>query len=62
MDGLAYDRLLADELDEYKRRGNDYMNENIKEIQELYKEKGGGNEKMKRKENSRQWSSIIQTI
>ena len=54
MDGLAYDRLLADELDEYKRRGNDYMNENIKEIQELYKEKGGGNEKMKRKENSRQ--------
>jgi len=34
-------RLLADELDEYKRRENDYMNKNIKEIQELYKEEGG---------------------
>ena len=32
--------LLADELNEYKGRRNNYMNENIKEIQELYKEKG----------------------
>ena len=54
MDGLVYDRLLAHELDKYKGRGNDYMNENIKEIQELYKEEGGGNKKMKRKGNSRQ--------
>ena len=31
--------LLADELNEYKGRRNNYMNENIKKIQELYKEK-----------------------
>ena len=33
-------RLLADKLDEYKRRGNNYVDENIKEIQELYKKEG----------------------
>ena len=31
--------MLADELDAYKRRGNKYMDNNIQEIQELYKEK-----------------------
>ena len=29
--------MLVDELDTYKERGNQYMNDNIKEIQELYK-------------------------
>ena len=29
-------RMLADELDHYKGRGNDYVDMNIKEIQELY--------------------------
>ena len=28
--------MLADELDRYKGRGNDYVDTNIKEIQELY--------------------------
>ena len=30
--------MLADELDRYKGRGNTYMNNNIQEIQDLYKE------------------------
>ena len=30
--------MLADELDAYKGRGNVYMNDNIREIQELFKE------------------------
>ena len=29
-------RMLADEFDRYKRRGNIYVDENIREIQELY--------------------------
>ena len=29
-------RMLADELDCYKGKGNDYVDSNIKEIQELY--------------------------
>jgi len=29
-------RMLADELDRYKGKGNDYMDSNIREIQELY--------------------------
>jgi len=29
--------ILADKLDAYSRQGNQYMNDNIKEIQELYK-------------------------
>ena len=29
-------RMLADELDHYKGKGNDYVDSNIKEIQELY--------------------------
>jgi len=32
-------RMLADELDTYKGKGNKYVEDNIKEIQELYKEK-----------------------
>ena len=31
-------RMLADELDEYRGRENQYMDNNIQEIQELYKE------------------------
>ena len=30
--------MLADELDQYKGKGNKYMDNNIQEIQELYKE------------------------
>jgi len=30
--------MLADELDQYKGKGNKYMDGNIQEIQELYKE------------------------
>jgi len=33
--------LLVDKLDKYKERGNVYVDENIKEIQELYKEEDG---------------------
>ena len=48
MDKQAFQiqRMLADELDHYKGRGNRYMDDNIQEIQELYvdeeikKEKG----------------------
>ena len=38
-------RMLADELDHYKGRGNDYVDSNIKEIQELYMEKEKKEEK-----------------
>ena len=38
-------RMLADELDHYKGRGNDYVNSNIKEIQELYMEEEKKEEK-----------------
>ena len=41
-------RILADELDHYKGKGNSYMDSNIKEIQELYMEE----EKKEEKENS----------
>ena len=30
--------MLADELDRYRGRGNQYIDDNIQEIQELYKE------------------------
>jgi len=30
-------QILADELNEYKERGNKYVNNNIEEIQELYR-------------------------
>ena len=32
--------MLADELDTYKGKGNIYVNDNIWEIQDLYKEEG----------------------
>ena len=32
-------RMLTDELDAYKEKGNTYVNSNIQEIQELYKDK-----------------------
>jgi len=38
MDEQAFQvqRMLADKLDHYKGKGNDYVDSNIKEIQELY--------------------------
>jgi len=43
---LQIQRMLANELDQYKGMGNKYVEENIQEIQELYmdkeKEKGKG--------------------
>ena len=38
MDEQAFQvqRMLADELDYYKGKGNDYVDDNIKEIQDLY--------------------------
>jgi len=30
--------MLADELDEYKEQGNQYVDENIQEIQDLYRD------------------------
>ena len=38
MDKQAFQvqRMLADELDHYKGKSNNYMDSNIKEIQELY--------------------------
>ena len=33
---LQVQRMLADELDQYKGKGNSYMEKNIREIQELY--------------------------
>jgi len=38
-------RMLADELDRYKGKGNKYVEDNIREIQELYIEKGNKGEK-----------------
>jgi len=40
MDDRAFQvqRMLADELDRYKGKGNEYVDDNIKEIQELYME------------------------
>jgi len=39
MDEKAFQiqRMLADELDRYKGKDNKYVEENIQEIQELYK-------------------------
>ena len=41
MDERAFQvqRMLANELDQYKGNGNDYVDNNIKEIQELYTNK-----------------------
>ena len=40
MDKRAFkvQRMLADDLDQYKERGNSYMDDNIQKIQELYME------------------------
>ena len=38
-------RMLADELNRYKGKGNKYIKDNIWEIQELYIEKGNKGEK-----------------
>ena len=47
MDEQAFQvqRMLADELDHYKGKGNDYVDGNIKEIQELYMNKETKEEK-----------------
>ena len=42
---LEVQRMLADELDQYKGKGNSYMEENIWEIQELYIKEENGEEK-----------------
>ena len=42
---LQVQRMLADELDQYKGKGNSYVEENIWEIQELYIEEGNRKEK-----------------
>jgi len=39
--------VLADELDQYKGKGNRYVKENIQEIQELYMDKEKEKEKGK---------------
>jgi len=47
MDDRAFQvqRMLANELNHYKRKGNDYMDSNIKKIQELYMEEEKKEEK-----------------
>ena len=49
MDKQAFQiqRMLADELDHYKGRGNRYVDDNIQEIQELYMNEEMKNEKGK---------------
>ena len=44
---LEVQRMLVDELDQYKGKGNSYVEENIQEIQELYIKEGKGEEKGK---------------
>ena len=41
-------QILVDKLDTYKEKGNIYVDDNIREIQDLYKEK-----EVKRKEGSK---------
>ena len=47
MDNRAFQiqRMLADELNQYKGKGNKYMEDNIQEIQELYIKEGNKEEK-----------------
>ena len=47
-------RYLADELDDYKNKGNKYVDENIKEIQELYRD-----ENLKRKQGTLQDEEVV---
>jgi len=53
MDERAFQiqRMLADELDHYKGRGNRYMDDNIQEIQELYVDEEIKKEKEKVEDN-----------
>ena len=53
MDKRAFkiQRMLADKLDHYKRKGNRYMNDNIQEIQELYVDEEIKKEKEKVEDN-----------
>ena len=44
-------RMLANELDHYKERGNRYMDDNIQEIQELYVDEEIKKEKEKVEDN-----------
>ena len=46
--------MLADKLDVYREKGNKYMNDNIKEIQELYK-----NKEMKKEEERVEDKEVI---
>ena len=46
--------MLADELDAYKGKGNTYVDSNIQEIQELYKDK-----EMKRKKERIKEEEVI---
>ena len=56
MDKQAFQvqRMLADELDQYKEKGNSYMDDNIKEIQELYM-----NKEMKEKQGIMENEKVI---
>ena len=47
-------RCLANELDDYKGKGNKYVDENIKEIQELYRDKN-----LKRKQGTIQDEEVV---
>ena len=42
---LEIQQMLVDELDQYKGKGNDYVEGNIREIQELYIKEENGEEK-----------------
>ena len=42
---LQVQRMLADKLDQYKRKGDRYVKENIREIQDVYIEKKNREEK-----------------
>ena len=46
--------MLADKLDVYREKGNKYINDNIKEIQELYK-----NKEMKKEEERVEDKEVI---
>ena len=49
--------MLANELDAYRGKGNKYVDNNIKEIQELYK-----NEEMKKEEGRVEDKEVILVI
>jgi len=51
--------MLANELDVYKGRGNQYVEDNIWEIQDLYKDKDN---KVKLRKGRVEKEEVIQTI